>query len=106
MLVGLLRDEIADISDNLKAPDGAEKQKTLLAALPDEGVKHRASRGIARKAVEQSVRLEELTPQYRGSSHPPMVAVPCSSMDVARSTTVASGGSTTSIQHATRSRCR
>jgi hypothetical protein len=28
------------------------------------------------------VRLEELTPQYGGSSHPPMVAVLCSSMDV------------------------
>jgi hypothetical protein len=29
------------------------------------------------------VRLVELTPQYGGSSHPPMVAVLCSSMDVA-----------------------
>ena len=28
------------------------------------------------------MRLEELTPQYRGSSRPPMVAVLCSSMDV------------------------
>ena len=29
------------------------------------------------------MRLVELTPQYRSSSHPPMVAVLCSSMDVA-----------------------
>jgi hypothetical protein len=29
------------------------------------------------------VRLEELTPQYGGSSHPPIVAVLCSAMDVA-----------------------
>ena len=29
------------------------------------------------------MRLVELTPQYRGSSHPPMVAVLCSSMDIA-----------------------
>jgi len=35
------------------------------------------------KAVEESMRLEELTPQYRGSSRPPMVAVLCSAMDVA-----------------------
>ena len=29
------------------------------------------------------MRLVELTPQYGGSSHPPMVAVLCSSMDIA-----------------------
>jgi hypothetical protein len=34
------------------------------------------------EAVEESVRLVELTPQYRGSSHPLMVAVLCSAMDV------------------------
>jgi len=35
------------------------------------------------EAVEESVRLVELTPQYRSSSHSLMVAVFCSSMDVA-----------------------
>jgi hypothetical protein len=35
------------------------------------------------EAVEESVHLVEPTPQYGGSSHPLMVAVLCSSMDVA-----------------------
>jgi hypothetical protein len=46
--------------------DGTEKQKTLLAALPDEGVKHRASRGIGdkgRRAVGAPRRTDAAIPR-------------------------------------------
>ena len=103
MLVGLLRDEIAAISDKLKAPDSDVHRRT------EHGHHRRVRRAaVLRRQFYEAHRL--LDGLYRRFPERSMLHTLCGQPGEeclsCRSTTVAPTASATSIQYATRPPCR
>jgi hypothetical protein len=105
MLVGLLRDEIAEISDKLKAPDsdvhrrtrhGHHRRVRRAALLRREFFEaHRLLDGLYRRFPKRSMLHTLIGPRGEQCL---LLLGPIDNRSA--------GSSTTSLQHATRARCR